>query len=210
MFVSAIPFLLKSVFVFDAFQLVGSVVVPFSSEPPEVFPELPSSGFAGVLVDVFPPPVEPPLPPLPGLDGPSSPQAVSIETAIAAASRQTAAFLKSLIVDTSIVCSEYPRMCSIYHIIPPPPMYVSTTKFKFVIFTKTMSNFVAKSQKSSPANTAEELSLNYSSPVFSLASTSFRLVHSMVYRPRISSSAGSRSGTITVTNPPAAPARTPL
>ena len=53
-------------------------------------------------------------------------------------------------------------------------------------------------------------SLNYSSPVFSLASTSFRLVHSMVYRPRISSSAGSRSGTITVTKPPAAPARTPL
>ena len=198
--------------VFEAFQLVGYVVVePFSSEPPEVFPELPSSGFAGVLVDVLPPPVEPPLPPLPGLDGPSSPQAVSIETAMAAASRQTAAFLKSLIVDTSIVCSEYPRMCSIYHIIPPPPpMYVSTTKFKFVIFTKMMSDFVAKSQKPPLPIQQRRSSLNYSSPVFSLASTSFRLVHSMVYRPRISSSAGSRSGTMTVTKPPAAPARTPL
>ena len=42
------------------------------------------------------------------------------------------------------------------------------------------------------------------------SSTSNRLRHSAVYRRRISSSAGSRSGTITVTKPPAAPARTPL
>ena len=109
-------------FVLESAQVLGK---EFSSSLLSVlllFPELPSSGFAGVLVDVLPPPVDPPLPPLPGLDGPSSPQAVSIETAMAAASRQTAAFLKSLIVDTSIVCSEYPRMCSIYHIIPPQCM----------------------------------------------------------------------------------------
>lgn len=197
--------------VFEAFQLVGYVVVePFSSEPPEVFPELPSSGFAGVLVDVLPPPVEPPLPPLPGLDGPSSPQAVSIETAMAAASRQTAAFLKSLIVDTSIVCSEYPRMCSIYHIIPPPQCMCQLQNSNLLFLRKRCRILWQNHKKPSLPIQQRRFSLNYSSPVFSLSSTSFRLVHSMVYRPRISSSAGSRSGTITVTKPPAAPARTPL
>lgn len=108
------------------------------------------SGFAGVLVDVLPPPVEPPLPPLPGLDGPSSPQAVSIETAMAAASRQTAAFLKSLIVDTSIVCSEYPRMCSIYHIIPPPPNVCVNYKIQICYFYENDVEFCGKITKNLP------------------------------------------------------------
>src|SRR5699024_10740009 len=48
------------------------------------------------------------------------------------------------------------------------------------------------------------------SPAFSLSSTSNRLAHWAVKSPRISSVTGIRSGTITVTKPPAAPARTPL
>ena len=50
----------------------------------------------------------------------------------------------------------------------------------------------------------------YSFPAFSSFFTSNRSLHSAVYRLRISSSAGARSGTITVTKPPRAPARTPL
>ena len=48
------------------------------------------------------------------------------------------------------------------------------------------------------------------SPAFSFSSTSSSDAHSMVYSRFISSSAGTRSGTMTVTKPPAAPARTPL
>ena len=50
----------------------------------------------------------------------------------------------------------------------------------------------------------------YSRPSSSIRRTSCRLAHSAVYRRRISSSGWARSGTITVTKPPAAPARTPL
>lgn len=50
----------------------------------------------------------------------------------------------------------------------------------------------------------------YSFPASSSFFTSNRSLHSAVYRLRISSSAGARSGTITVTKPPRAPARTPL
>ena len=50
----------------------------------------------------------------------------------------------------------------------------------------------------------------YSRPSSSIRRTSCRLAHSVVYRRRISSSGWARSGTITVTKPPAAPARTPL
>lgn len=50
----------------------------------------------------------------------------------------------------------------------------------------------------------------YSFPAFSIFFTSYRSLHSAVYSRRISSSAGARSGTITVTKPPRAPARTPL
>ena len=52
--------------------------------------------------------------------------------------------------------------------------------------------------------------LSQISPAFSFSSTSSRDAHSMVYSRFISSSAGTRSGTMTVTKPPAAPARTPL
>ena len=48
------------------------------------------------------------------------------------------------------------------------------------------------------------------SPFCKPSSTSYRSRHSAVYRRRISSLAGAMSGTITVTKPPAAPARTPL
>ena len=48
------------------------------------------------------------------------------------------------------------------------------------------------------------------SPAFSFSSTSSSDAHSMVYSRFISASAGTRSGTMTVTKPPAAPARTPL
>ena len=47
-------------------------------------------------------------------------------------------------------------------------------------------------------------------PFCSPSSTSYKSRHSAVYRRRISSLAGAMSGTITVTKPPAAPARTPL
>ena len=50
----------------------------------------------------------------------------------------------------------------------------------------------------------------YSRLSSSIRRTSCRLAHSAVYRRRISSSGWARSGTITVTKPPAAPARTPL
>lgn len=50
----------------------------------------------------------------------------------------------------------------------------------------------------------------YSSPASSIRSTSKRLSHRAVYRLRISWSGWARSGTMTVTKPPAAPARTPL
>lgn len=50
----------------------------------------------------------------------------------------------------------------------------------------------------------------HSRPSSSIRRTSCRLAHSAVYRRRISSSGWARSGTITVTKPPAAPARTPL
>lgn len=89
-------------------------------------------------------------------------------------------------------------------------MYVSTTKFKFVIFTKTMSDFVAKSQKTFPANTAEKVFPELQFSRFQLgqhlvqagAFHGIQAAHLIVGGEQIWHHDGDKA--------PAAPARTPL